>query len=31
MPELINAKQLRERLKEVVDTVRHGGRFTVLY
>lgn len=31
MPELISAKQLRERLKEVVDTVRHSGRFTVLY
>ena len=31
MPEVINAKQLRERLQEVVDRVRHGGRFTVLY
>lgn len=31
MPEVINAKQLRERLQEVVDRVRRGGRFTVLY
>lgn len=31
MPEVINAKQLRERLQEIVDRVRHGGRFTVLY
>ena len=31
MPEMINAKQLRERLRDVVEKVRHGGRFTVLY
>lgn len=31
MPEVINAKQLRERLQEVVERVRLGGRFTVLY
>ena len=31
MPEIINAKQLRARLKEVVAKVRHGERFTVLY
>ena len=31
MPEIINAKQLRARLKEVVEKVRHGERFTVLY
>ena len=31
MPEILNAKQLRERLKEVVDKVRHGEKFTVLY
>ena len=29
MPEVINAKQLREWLQEVVDSVRHGARFTV--
>ncbi|MDE0146393.1 MAG: hypothetical protein OXL95_11040 [Nitrospira sp.] len=31
MPEMINAKQLRERLYDVVEKVRHGKRFTVLY
>ena len=31
MPEIINAKQLRARLREVVEKVRHGERFTVLY
>ena len=31
MPEIINAKQLRARLKEVVSKVRDGERFTVLY
>ena len=31
MPEVINAKQLRGRLQDVVEKVKHGGRFTVLY
>ena len=31
MPEMISAKQLREQLQDVVERVRHGGRFTVLY
>ncbi|MDE2998767.1 MAG: type II toxin-antitoxin system prevent-host-death family antitoxin [Gemmatimonadota bacterium] len=31
MAEIINAKQLRARLKEVVSKVRDGERFTVLY
>ena len=31
MPEMINAKQLRERLQDVVKKVQHGERFTVLY
>ena len=31
MPEVISAKQLRGRLQDVVEKVRHGGRFTVLY
>ena len=31
MPEMISAKQLRERLHDVVEMVRHGERFTVLY
>lgn len=31
MPEILNAKQLRERLKDVVEKVRHGEKFTVLY
>ena len=31
MPKVINAKQLRERLQDVVEKVRRGGRFTVLY
>lgn len=31
MPEVINANQLRKRMREIVDRVRHGGRFTVLY
>ncbi len=31
MSEMISAKQLRERLHDVVEKVRHGERFTVLY
>ena len=31
MNELINAKQLRSSIPEVVKQVRRGGRFTVLY
>ena len=31
MPEMISAKQLRARLQDVVEKVRRGGRFTVLY
>ena len=31
MSEIINAKQLRARLKEVVSKVRDGARYTVLY
>ena len=31
MPEMISAKQLRAQLREVVEKVRQGGRFTVLY
>ena len=31
MPKMISAKQLRERLQDVVKKVRHGERFTVLY
>ena len=31
MRDVISAKQLRERLKEVVEGVRHGRRYTVLY
>lgn len=31
MNTLINAKQLRSRLPEVVKQVRRGARFTVLY
>ena len=31
MLEMISAKQLREQLQDVVEKVRHGGRFTVLY
>ena len=31
MPEIISAKQLRARLQDVVEKVRHGERFTVLY
>lgn len=31
MPVMISAKQLRERLQDVVEKVRRGGRFTVLY
>ena len=31
MPEVISAKQLRERLQDVVKRVRRGERFTVLY
>lgn len=31
MPETISAKQLREQLQDVVERVRRGGRFAVLY
>ena len=31
MPKIISAKQLRARLQDVVEKVRHGERFTVLY
>lgn len=31
MNEILSAKQLRERLKDVVEQVRHGEKFTVLY
>lgn len=31
MPDMISAKQLRERLREVVESVKHGRRYTVLY
>ena len=31
MHEILNAKQLRERLKEVVEKVKHREKFTVLY
>ena len=31
MLEMISAKQLRERLQDVVEKVKHGGQFTVLY
>ena len=31
MPDMISAKQLRERLKSVVENVKHGRRYTVLY
>ena len=31
MPDMISAKQLRERLKDVVENVKHGRRYTVLY
>ena len=31
MPERITARQLRGRLRDVVEKVRHGERFTVLY
>ncbi len=31
MPVMISAKQLRARLQDVVEKVRHGARFTVLY
>ena len=31
MPEIISVRQLRERLQDVVEKVKHGGRFTVLY
>lgn len=31
MPEVISAEQLRGRLQEVVEKVRQGERFTVLY
>ena len=31
MPDMISAKQLRERLRDVVENVKHGRRYTVLY
>ena len=31
MARMISAKQLREQLKDVVEKVKRGGRFTVLY
>ncbi len=31
MSETINANQLQERLQQIVERVRKGGRFTVLY
>ena len=31
MSEIINAKELRARLGEIVHQVRKGGRYTVLY
>ncbi len=31
MPETISATELRDRLREVVEKVRLGARFTVLY
>ena len=31
MHEALNAKQLRERSKEVVEKVKHGEKLTVLY
>lgn len=31
MSETINAKHLRAHLGEIVDQVRRGGRFTVVY
>lgn len=31
MPETISAKELRDRLREIVEKVRLGERFTVLY
>ena len=31
MPEMLSAKRLREQLRDVVEKVRHGKRFTVLY
>ena len=31
MPEMISAKQLRQRLHDVVKKLRHGNRFTGLY
>ena len=31
MTDMINAKQLWERLKDVVENVKHGRRYTVLY
>ncbi len=31
MSQMISAKQLREQLRAVVQKVRQGGRFTVLY
>ena len=31
MPDMISAKQLRERLRDVVESVKHGRRYTVLY
>ena len=31
MPDMISAKQLRERLRDVVESVKRGRRYTVLY
>lgn len=31
MYEILNAKQLGDRMKDVVEKVRHGEKFTVLY
>lgn len=31
MHEFLSAKQLRQGLKDVVEKVKHGERFTVLY
>ena len=31
MPDVISAKQLRQQLKDVVENVKHGRRYTVLY
>ena len=31
MPEILNANHLREGLKDVVEKISHGEKFTVLY